>query len=280
MAESGYISNAYADIILNCVTQNTAIATQAHVHLRLWETLPGRDGTGGTECSYTGYGTGITALTGASSVWDAPVTESGRRVVKNTSDLVFTPNTSGATVSIAGLTIHNETNTTLLWIVPGAISIDNYEGVTISAGALVLGFEATSNLTYEMQDRVLNVCFRNTAVPVLTGLIAQLQTTVTGKDGTGGVAASYTGYADAIVDCGAASEWDAPAAYSGYRSCANSVDVTFGKNTGSLQSVIGICLLDDQVVDVPLFILTFGAPEAVAKNHLPTAVAGAMNIIF
>lgn len=233
-----------ANLILAMLFHNGAISVPAYMDVAIFEVMPARDGTGGTETAYTGYARRTIAC-GAASRWAAPSTSGGRRMVSNL-DLVSFPQNTGAGVNAAGYVVFDDSGNPIFWDTK-AFAIPNLFVPTIAVGALVFGFTAACPLSFAWQDKILEAFFRNAALAALTSITVDEQTTMPDKSDVGGVSASYTGYASASLACGAASDWDAAETDgSGYRKCKNTALFACGtKNTGAPQTLGGVVTRDN-----------------------------------
>jgi len=232
-----------ANLIIAALFHGGSISVPTSMKIAIYEVMPDRAVAGGTETNYAGYARQTVAC-GASSKWDAPSTSSGRRVTKNT-DLISFPTSTEPTDThhAAGYVVYDNTGTNPIFKDTHAFDITPGFTPTLAPGALILGFTAATPMSYDFQDAILNVFFRNTAFAALTSIVVAQKTTMPSKvDGSGGVSANYTGYAAQTLLSGAVtSDWDAAESdVNGYRKCKNTALIVFGaENSGAPQTLAG-----------------------------------------
>lgn len=131
----GAFSNAAEALVLNALLRNTG-SLPTNVYVGLFTTMPGEDGTGGVECSYTGYARQQVAF-------DAPVAGDPTTVANTAEEDFGDPD---ADLSIVGFGIWDAaTNGTLLVLQafddPVTVQAAIVEAVKFAPGALTVSLD-------------------------------------------------------------------------------------------------------------------------------------------
>jgi hypothetical protein len=269
-----------ADKVNVALTRGVGISVPANLKIKIYETLPDRDGTGGTETDYTSY-VAQTVACGASSKWDAPSTVSGARVIKNSEAIVFPESTDVTPASCAGYVVTDASDNPL-WFDTKAFTVSLGFVPRIEIGAMVFGFKSTAAASYDMQDKVLNAICRNTAFAALTSIDVEEYVTLPSKvDDSGGTKATYTGYAKKnLISSATVSDWDAPGDDGIYRMVQNTAAFDCGTaNTSGAQTLAGFCLRNN-TGDGLLFVGTYSPTLPIAIGTKMSHHAAGVKIEF
>jgi hypothetical protein len=271
------MSEYLADLVLNALCHGVDITVPTELTVKIFETLPARDGTGGVEADYDDYAA-QTVPCGASSEWAAPSTSGGRRVTSNESAIEFPESSASSTHNAAGFGVYDGAN--LLFTDANAFAIPPSFQPIIDIGGLVFGFKAAAAASYALQDRVLNAIFRNTAFSALTGIEVEHYETLPDKEDAGGVEASFTGYASETLDCGdVTTDWDTPGDSGSLRMVSNTDEFDCGTaNEDSAADLEGIVIRDQSAV--LLAIVAHLTTQTIATGTKLTHKANSIRIRF
>jgi len=269
------ISEYLADLILTALAHDGSIAVPTELTIKMFETMPARDGTGGAETAYTSY-VAQTVACGASSKWEAPALDTDHVATSNHEAINFPENT-GSAVSIAGFGIYDGAN--LLFLDEEAFEVPNGLAKTVDANNLVIGWATDSPFGYGFQTAIFNALFANTAYAARSSLVLAQCTTLPNKADSGAVKANFTGYADVTLACGASSDFDAIGDEDSLRMIANTNEEDFGvKNTGTSQTVTGYTIRDNAAALVA--IATYAVAKPVEPGTKVTLKADSLHIRF
>ena len=270
------ISEHLADKILTALFHGGTIAVPTELTIKIFTTMPARDGTGGVEATYTSYAAQTVAC-GAGSKWEVPALDTDHFATSNQEAIEFPENT-GSAQTAAGYGIFNGAN--LYFLDAEVFEIENGYQPIIAANDLVIGWAADAAAAYDFQEAVFLAIFANTALAALTSVDIELCEALPTKADSGEDEADYTGYAAVTLDSGAVtSDWDAIDDEDGYRMCAVTAEHDFGvKNTGTAQDIDGFVLRDN--AGTLLYIGTFGSTVTIEPNTKAVVRADAIHVRF
>jgi hypothetical protein len=266
-------SHYLADLFHGAIFGGEDISVPTKLVVKIFETLPDLDDAGGVETAYDGY-IAQDVLCGASSEWSAPAVVSGAVCTDNAAKITFPESEETEdTIHAAGYGVYDDLDN-LMWIETKAFDIAPGFQPEIDVGGMVFGFKSSATASYDLQTKLLTAICRNTEFTALTSVDVEEYVTAPNKADSGGVEASYTGYA-----AGTPLAWEGPSDSAGMRLVSNSAEFDCGVANSSADQVISANALRDSDSNL-LFVAAYDAPFTLQVGAKITHKANAIQIRF